>query len=201
MFLNESNWRKLFLLRKKMHVTEEPFFNFDCGHLKHFNVELYKQLVCYPIEVMEAFDTGVKEFYFTKYPEDELNIRVRPYNVDKLVSMRSLNPTDIDQLVTITGMIIRLSAIIPEMAEAFFRCSVCGSNCTIKLERGRILEPTLCQTCNTNHSYELIHNRCTFYDKQLIKLQESPGNLYLKNFTHFVYLFYSSLKVSIKNIF
>jgi len=162
---------------EEMHLLEDPFFNFDCGHLKHFNVELYKQLICYPIEVMEAFDTAVREFYFTKFPNDDLNIRVRPYNVDKITSMRLLNPTDIDQLVTITGMIIRLSNLIPEMAEAFFRCSVCAATCTVKLERGRILEPTICQTCNTNHSYELIHNRCTFYDKQLIKLQESPDEM------------------------
>jgi len=162
---------------EEMHLTEDPAFNFDCSHLKHFNCELYKQLVCYPIEVMEAFDTAVKEFYFTKFPNDELNIRVRPYNVDKITSMRLLNPTDIDQLVTMTGMIIRLSNLIPEMAEAFFKCSVCSASCTVKLERGRILEPTICQTCNTNHSYELIHNRCTFYDKQLIKLQESPDEM------------------------
>lgn len=162
---------------EEMHLIEEPFFNFDCSHLKHFNVELYKQLVCYPIEVMEAFDTAVKEFYFTKFPNDDLNLRVRPYNVDKITSMRLLNPTDIDQLVTMTGMIIRLSNIIPEMAEAFFKCSVCSASCTVKLERGRILEPTICQTCNTNHSYELIHNRCIFYDKQLIKLQESPDEM------------------------
>lgn len=54
---------------------------------------------------------------------------------------------------------------------------MCSANCTVKLERGRILEPTICQTCNSNHSYELVHNRCTFYDKQLIKLQESPDEM------------------------
>jgi DNA replication licensing factor MCM4 len=162
---------------EEMHLVEDPFFNFDCSHLKHFNVELYKQLICYPIEVMEAFDTAVKEFYFTKFPNDDLNIRVRPYNVDKITSMRMLNPSDIDQLITMTGMIIRLSNIIPEMAEAFFKCTVCSANCTVKLERGRILEPTVCQTCSSNHSYELIHNRCTFYDKQLVKLQESPDEM------------------------
>jgi DNA replication licensing factor MCM4 len=160
-----------------MHLIEDPFFNFDCSHLKHFNEELYKQLICYPIEVMEAFDTAVREFYFTKFPNDEMSIRVRPYNVDKVTSLRLLNPTDIDQLVTMTGMIIRLSNIIPEMAEAFFKCSVCSASCTVKLERGRILEPTTCHSCNTNHSYQLIHNRSTFYDKQLIKLQESPDEM------------------------
>lgn len=31
--------------------------------------------------------------------------------------MRGLNPEDIDQLITITGMVIRTSQLIPEMTE------------------------------------------------------------------------------------
>ncbi len=31
--------------------------------------------------------------------------------------MRNLNPEDIDQLITISGMVIRTSHIIPEMRE------------------------------------------------------------------------------------
>ena len=119
----------------------------------------------------------MNEFYFSKYPEDELQqqIQVRPFNVDKVTSMRSLNPTDIDQMITMSGMIIRLSNIIPDMEEAFFKCTNCAATCVSRLDRGRILEPTLCKNCNTSHSYMLVHNRCTFYDKQIVKLQESPG--------------------------
>ena len=160
-----------------MHLLEESYLNLDCLHLKSFNLELYKQLICYPQEVLPAFDVAVNEFYFSKYPEDELQqqIQVRPFNVDKVTSMRSLNPTDIDQMITMSGMIIRLSNIIPDMEEAFFKCTNCAATCVSRLDRGRILEPTLCKNCNTSHSYMLVHNRCTFYDKQIVKLQESPG--------------------------
>lgn len=72
-------------------------------------------------------------------------------------------------------MVIRLSNIIPEMREAFFSCNVCNHSVTVEIDRGRIVEPTLCSNCNTNHSYTLIHNRSQFSDKQAIKLQESPG--------------------------
>jgi DNA replication licensing factor MCM4 len=43
--------------------------------------------------------------------------QVRPYNAEKTTNMRTLNPTDIDQLITISGMVIRSSNIIPEMTE------------------------------------------------------------------------------------
>ena len=54
-------------------------------------------------------------------------IKVRPYNADKTKSMRSLNPEDIDQLVTLTGMVVRCSDPIPTLTEGLFKCSVCGN--------------------------------------------------------------------------
>ena len=99
----------------------------------------------------------------------------RGYSV--YVMMCFLMILDIDQLLTINGMIIRLSPLIPEMREAFFRCYVCKNTVTVEIERGRIAEPTLCTHCQTNHSYQMIHNRSQFTDKQMVKLQEAPGIL------------------------
>lgn len=92
---------------------------------------------------------------------------------------------DIDQLITISGMVIRNSNLIPEMRIALFRCYVCNEEKTVEIDRGRITEPTLCQKCNTNHSFSLIHNRSVFSDKQLIKLQESPGWCLTAGWFHF----------------
>lgn len=97
--------------------------------------------------------------------------------------------SDIDQLITITGMVIRTSSLVPEMAEALFRCSVCHSTATVEVERGRIAEPTLCTHCNTNHSYTLVHNRSQYSDKQMIKLQESPDDMPAGQTPHTVVLY------------
>lgn len=72
-------------------------------------------------------------------------------------------------------MVIRTSNIIPEMREAFFRCNVCSNTASVEVDRGRILEPTLCAMCNTGYSFSIIHNRSQFSDRQMVKLQESPG--------------------------
>ena len=39
-----------FYLRKleEISVTEEPYFDVNCLHLKDFDTDLYRQLVCYP---------------------------------------------------------------------------------------------------------------------------------------------------------
>ena len=86
-------------------------------------------------------------------------------------------------------MVLRTSNIIPEMREAFFRCNVCSNTASVEVDRGRILEPTLCAMCNTGHSFSIIHNRSQFSDRQMVKLQESPGNFYFLFFLHLFFLF------------
>lgn len=164
---------------EEISVTEEPYLDIDCCHLKLFDSDLYRQLICYPQEVIPTFDMAVNEIFFTKYPEIALEhqIQIRPYNAERTKNMRSLNPEDIDQLITIAGMVIRLSSLIPEMREGFFRCHVCAHELTVEIDRGRITEPSTCPNCSTVHSMSLIHNRSLFTDKQLVKLQESPDDM------------------------
>ena len=166
-------------LMEQINDLEEPYMNINAGHLKAFDDDLYRQLICYPQEVIPTMDMAVNEMFFEKYPDTVLNhqIQVRPYNADKTRNLRALNPEDIDQLITISGMVIRTSNLIPEMSEALFRCSVCRFEATVEVEKGRIAEPTLCTNCNTNHSFAMVHNRCHFKDKQMVKLQESPDDM------------------------
>ncbi|XP_058837932.1 DNA replication licensing factor MCM4 [Topomyia yanbarensis] len=162
-----------------IHTLEEPFLNINCSHLKTFDEGLYRQLICYPQDVIPTFDVAVNEMFFERYPAAVLEhqIQVRPFNAEKTRSMRALNPEDIDQLITISGMVIRTSNIMPEMREAFFKCIVCNFSTVVELERGRISEPTLCSHCNTNHCFQLIHNRSQFADRQMVKLQEAPDDM------------------------
>ncbi|XP_053675377.1 DNA replication licensing factor MCM4 [Anopheles nili] len=163
----------------EIEVLEEPYLNFNCAHLKTYDETLYRQLICYPQDVIPALDIAVNEMFFERHPAAVLEhqIQVRPFNADKTRNMRALNPEDIDQIITISGMVIRSSNIVPEMRAAFFKCSICSFTAVVELERGRIAEPTLCSHCNTNHCFQLIHNRSQFADRQLIKLQESPDDM------------------------
>lgn len=43
------------------------------------------------------------------------------------------------------------------------------------IDRGRIDEPSSCHLCGNTMSMELVHNRCLFTDKQMIRLQVSGG--------------------------
>ncbi|PGH12546.1 hypothetical protein AJ80_06707 [Polytolypa hystricis UAMH7299] len=105
--------------------------------------------------------------------------KVLPFGMDKAVNMRELDPQDMDKLISIKGFVIRATPIVPDMKEAFFRCEVCNFGVRVDIDRGKIAEPTKCprEICASQNSMQLIHNRSTFADKQVIKLQETPDSV------------------------
>ena len=105
--------------------------------------------------------------------------RVRPFGLDEVINLRELNPSDMDKLVSIKGLVIRTTPVIPDMKDAFFRCSVCNHSMKVDIDRGKIAEPTQCprELCQSQNSMQIVHNRSGFADKQVIKLQETPDNV------------------------
>lgn len=83
---------------------------------------------------------------------------------------------DTDKLVCIKGLVIRATPIIPDMKVAFFRCSTCQHTVQVEIDRGKIDEPTRCprDVCASVGTMLLVHNRCEFADRQVIRLQETP---------------------------
>jgi len=80
-------------------------------------------------------------------------------------------------MVAVRGMITRTSGVIPDIKMGFFRCTACGNTVEVMIDRGKIQEPNSCTACQAKASMELVHNRCWFADKQMIKLQEAPENI------------------------
>lgn len=117
------------------------------------------------------------DFGLTQEELSQIQIAVRPHGLSDVTLMRALGPNDIDRLVTIRGIVIRCTDVIPEMREAQFKCAACQYFYKTPIDRGRIDEPDTCQNCKSKGSFELIHNRCIFGDKQHIKLQENPENI------------------------
>ena len=117
--------------------------------------------------------------------------KVRPFGLPA-ANMRSLNPQgtlsssrfdvglsfflDTDKLVCIKGLVIRATPVIPDMKVAFFRCLTCNHTVQVEIDRGKIDEPAACprDICASVGTMSLVHNRCEFADRQVIRLQETP---------------------------
>ncbi|GAA5876263.1 hypothetical protein JCM8547_003751 [Rhodosporidiobolus lusitaniae] len=159
--------------------------------------QLYRNFLLYPQELVPILDQQLKDSALEwacaeenlgedgpQRAENEARARdmhaavfkVRPYANEERVNMRELNPQDIDKIVCIKGLVIRATPIIPDMKLAFFRCNACSHTLTVEIDRGKIAEPDRCprDVCNVQGSMMLVHNRCEFADRQIVRLQETP---------------------------
>ncbi|KAI0312709.1 MCM-domain-containing protein [Amylostereum chailletii] len=183
---------------RQMRTTGENNLNLDIVNLLAYppSKKLYSNLIKYPQEVIPAMDQGLKEMMLYLAEEDQAegmedmqgpqgeaeiaDIMGKVYTVRSFglpsVNMRSLNPSDTDKLVCIKGLVIRATPVIPDMKVAFFRCLTCNHTVQVEIDRGRIDEPAACprEVCASVGTMSLVHNRCEFADRQVIRLQETP---------------------------
>ena len=188
-FLNEfklstlSSERYYLKMLQEIKNTKVYILNIDSEHINKFDEMLYWQMINFPTEMIPMMDSTVTEVYkdlinqrYKDANKEELqvNIRVRICNLTKKSRIRDLGPDDIDKLISISGIVIRTSEVIPEMKEALFKCTVCNKYEHSILNRGMITEPVECSSCHSKSSFELIHNMSSFDDKQHVKVQETP---------------------------
>ncbi|PFH50834.1 hypothetical protein AMATHDRAFT_3571 [Amanita thiersii Skay4041] len=183
---------------RRMRQTGESNLNLDMVNLLSYPPcrKLHNQLVKYPQEVIPAMDQVLKDLMLEiadvdqqvgmegmegQAGDEEIAeimgrvYKVRPFGLPA-VNMRELNPTDTDKLVCIKGLVIRATPVIPDMKVAFFRCLTCSHTVQVEIDRGKIEEPSRCprDVCGSVGTMSLIHNRCEFADRQVIRLQETP---------------------------
>lgn len=187
-FLDTSQRRGEYYYRRRLqeiHETRELIIDIDCQDFYTSELEyllLYKKLIQYPNEMIPALDLAVYQQFISMFPDDPTlesgeRIQVRTFNLHKLSRMRQLDPEDIDMVVALRGMVVRVSPVIPDMKTAKFRCTLCNAEAEASIDRGVIEEPSKCDNCGKPNVMQLIHNLCLFSDKQMVKLQEAPENI------------------------
>ena len=164
---------------KEMKEIDNYNLNVDMQHVKAYQEMLYKQIVSFPLEMIQIFDSVVKEMFQSFNPDDPhvSSVQVRPYNLSELKSIRQLHPCDIDRLVSVQGMITRTSPVLPDLSEVAFKCRNCGHVEIVQVANGKVAEQTTCPQCNSANTLEIEHNLSLFSDRQHIKLQESPETI------------------------
>jgi len=169
------------LWERQTHKEQGIKFPIDGTHVHQFNPKLYNHLATFPTECIPIFDFELWKISLAELraqPEELDACQVKVFNLMKEDSkvMRDMNPSDIERLVSLEGIVIRCSDLVPDMNTGTFRCTTegCKNEVKVKLSHWTIEEPTKCDTCGTSHSFQLMHNDCGFSDRQVLKLQERP---------------------------
>ncbi|EGO26952.1 hypothetical protein SERLADRAFT_360946 [Serpula lacrymans var. lacrymans S7.9] len=173
---------------RKMRQTGESNLNLDMMNMLSYppSKKLYSQLQKYPQEVVPAMDQVLKDLMLeiadmdqqagTEDMQGDQGDEEIADIMGKVYKVRPFGLKNTDKLVCIKGLVIRATAVIPDMKVAFFRCLTCSHTVQVEIDRGKIQEPARCprDVCASVGTMSLVHNRCEFADRQVIRLQETP---------------------------
>ena len=147
-------------LLKRLYETGQNYMNLDGRHLKAFRGTriLFDQLIKYPQEIIPLMDLTVNEVFSNLAGSVNLNnnltmLQVRPFQMDRHVNLREMSPSEVDQLITLKGLVIRSTSILPDMRTGFFQCSQCAHVMTVDNIKGVLAEPQACPRigCGAHH--------------------------------------------------
>lgn len=170
---------------KELAIMHKYNLNIDCSDFLNYEPtkRFYSQLVNYPQDIVILMDVAVNQLYNEIMSNSDLlqstttsdnqqqqqgtlspTFQVRPFHLKKCHKMRELDPVDIDTLVSIKGMIIRCSSIIPDLTTGYFRCVNCKQSKEEAIDRGRINEPIECEHCKAKvYIYYLLFNLFIYF--------------------------------------
>ena len=146
---------------RTMRDTTQTCLNLDALNLVAYppTKKLYYQLLAYPQEVVPIMNQVLRDVMVDLGEEDlevarrthgddsfeaqlledvvldceQMVYKIRPFGGDKTVNMRDLNPGDTDKVVSIKGLVIRATPVIPDMNQ--------GLSCLSSFEANNRLLP------------------------------------------------------------
>lgn len=154
--------------------TGSNIFYLNCALLPP---NLLVSLVTYPLEVIPILRFSLAEVILEKNPQSLMHtktIHIRPYNVGNTISMRTFDPTCIERIINVIGIIVRTSPIVPELSKAIYMCVKCMHKEQVELIEQNATIPTECRKCNGKFTFENCEEESIFIDRQVIKIQEVP---------------------------
>ena len=140
----------------------------DFEQLEKFDAGIADELLENPDAVIEAAEDLLKQLPDVN---DEVEVRVRNISDIETQSISSLSADDLNQLVTVTGVLQSVSAPKLSLYSAIFECRACGDQYE-KKQDGKTKSPYKCEECGSRN-FELISKE--FRTVRYLSIKESPS--------------------------
>ncbi len=152
----------------------------DYEDLLSYNADLATHLISYPDRALEAFKEAAYETMRIENPEYADRVKpvltVRIKTLPDKIPLRGISAKQVDQMVSVGGMVVRASEVKPLVVKAAFRCP--KGHINFVEQRGMVLQkPKKCEECEETKQFELDKRLSVFTDYQILRLQELPEEL------------------------
>ncbi|GMM35409.1 MCM DNA helicase complex subunit [Saccharomycopsis crataegensis] len=192
-FILEYREGSQFIYREQLRenlLVNEYSLTVQSDHLIRYNEELNQRLADDPVEMIPLFEKAITEsaqriIYLqseipSHFPSCQLILRSK----DNEVSIRELDSNNISKIVRISGIIISASVLSSKATMVQLVCGNCKHTMRVQVNSafGSLILPSNCEAPvqpggqKTNcppDPYRIVHNKSTYIDHQILKLQES----------------------------
>ncbi|KAH8664109.1 MCM2/3/5 family-domain-containing protein [Xylariales sp. PMI_506] len=169
------------------------YCDIDIGDLIKYNDELAHRMVSEPAEMIPLFEAALRKCtHRILFPHDPKAVipehQLLLHSTAEDVSIRNLDSMTIARLVRVPGIVIGASVMSSKATELHIQCRNCHHTASIPIFGG-FTGVTLPRQCSRQRTvgdpaekcpldpYFVLHEKSTFVDQQVIKLQEAPDQV------------------------
>ncbi|EGV64632.1 minichromosome maintenance protein 5 [Yamadazyma tenuis] len=196
-FILEFRLNNSFIYREQLRenlLIKNYLLKVNNEHLIGFNEELNKKLHDDPGEMIPLFETAITDIgkriaYLAEdsVPENFPNCQLIVYSIANKTSIRHLDSEHISKIVRVSGIIISASVLSSRPTKVQIICRNCKHTMRLNVAGG-FGNLNLPKKCQGSHNFDdtatqarcppepyvVVHDKSTFIDQQVLKLQESP---------------------------
>ncbi|CAH6723013.1 minichromosome maintenance protein 5 [[Candida] jaroonii] len=198
-FILEFRLNNQFIYRDQLRenlLIKNYFLKVNNEHLIGFNEELNKKLHDDPTEMIPIFENAIteigKRIAYLSTDENEVpsnfpQCQLILYSIANKTSIRDLDSENISKIVRVSGIIISSSVLSSRATKVQIICRNCKHTMKMSVSPGfgNLQLPKKCQGSHNfddnstqqkcpNEPYTIVHDKSTFIDQQILKLQETP---------------------------
>ncbi|GBC07304.1 hypothetical protein RclHR1_07380004 [Rhizophagus clarus] len=193
-FLDQYRVEELFVYREKIKRNFEARNYYVDVHIEHLDLydrQFSDKLKETPADLLPLFESAVEKF--ARKLLHDIDVEIPPFQVvlrapqKANVLMRELNANHISKLIRITGIVISATNLTSKATHVQIMCKTCRHFKMLPVASG-FTGVQLPRTCDSDPSgvgpkdcgidpFVIIHDRCTYVDQQVLKIQESPDFL------------------------
>ena len=175
-FLNLYYWDDVLQLAGAW--PDKQSLNINSNTLSRCDIEKWELLHEHPDQIISELEDGLKN---TDLPIDIIDWHptVRITGIENPIRVRDIRTEKINKLVTVTGIVQKISKVWPRITMAHFECARCGYVTVISQIGHRFAEPLECENemCGRKGPFKLMVGLSEMVDTQKLRLQESPEDL------------------------
>ena len=164
----ENELKKVIEVIKKNIKLKEDTAEIDLYSILEINHEIYEDILNEPERLIPLIEEALKNIFLKDF-KAKLN------NINNSIEISKIRVNNLDKLISVKGILKRVTKVIPRTVSIEFQCMNCGSTVTVIQNKKVIKKPMNRCVCGSMNKFEI--NKNNNKDIQEVTLEEIHENL------------------------